>query len=125
MIGSELEENEIKGGMFTCKLVGGNNDDSILGGPDDETIIGQDGDDFIKGGGGNHQILRGPGDDALHDDSGDANGTEYDDALYSNDEDNIITWIGGNDRIEPAGGYNFVQGGTSSDIYQLDNAFGR
>ena len=52
-------------------------------------------------------------------------GSEYDDALYGNDEDNITTEFGGSDLIEPAGGYNVVQGGTGSDIYQLDNAFGR
>ena len=98
LVGSKLEENEIKGGMFTHKLVGGNNDDSISSGPGDETIIGQGGDDFIEGGGGNDQILGGAGDDALYGDSGDDGfyGGEGADSIYGGEGFDTVIFSGSN-----------------------------
>ncbi|KAL3847765.1 hypothetical protein ACJMK2_018659 [Sinanodonta woodiana] len=118
-------------------LTGGPGDDRLYGGKGHDTIYGGNGGDSIDGGSGintivfkgdgfNHigvfvNLLTGNGSDADADgdtytDIQNISGSEYNDILHRNDEDNVINGFQGNDYISSI---------SESDIYNCSDATGR
>ena len=134
-------------------ISGNDGDDEIFGGEGDDVLSGGWGYDVIYGGYGADIIDGGDGSDTVvfsgeylvgvsvdlmigiglgADAEGDTYesienilGSEFNDTLYGNDDDNTIRGYGGSDYIVPLGGVDILQGGLGSDIYQFDNAFGK
>ena len=133
-------------------ISGYDGDDEIFGGDGDDVLSGGWGYDFIYGGYGADIIDGGEGSDTVvfsgeypngvhvnimlgiglgTDAEGDTyesieniQGSEFNDTLHGNNDDNIIRGYGGSDYIVPMGGEDILQGGLGSDIYQFDHAFG-
>lgn len=128
-------------------IVGTNEDDSeIIGTADNDLIYGADGDDIIIGTAGADVVHGGDGVDTLDfsgfgnavdmrlfTDRGDANGdgifeqtllsienligSNYDDELRGDENDNIIYGGLGNDRLTSAGGHDELYGGEGDDSF--------
>ena len=133
-------------------ISGYDGDDEIYGGDGDDVLSGDWGYDFIYGGYGADIIDGGEDSDTVvfsgeypngvqvnimlgtgfgADAEGDTyesieniQGSEFNDTLHGNNDDNIIRGYGGSDYIVPMGGEDILQGGLGSDIYQFDHAFG-
>ena len=129
-------------------------DDNIYGGNGDDTLMGGDDNDIIYGGKGADTIIGGDGLDAVvfsgngvtksgvminlligqgwyGDAEGDTYasiesifGSEYNDTLIGNDDNNVLRGKGGEDYIIPGGGMDMLQGGLDADIYDMKNAYG-
>ncbi|KAL3848450.1 hypothetical protein ACJMK2_019307 [Sinanodonta woodiana] len=127
-------------------LIGGPGDDRLYGGNGHDTIFGGDGGDLIDGGTGINTIVfkgdgfnqmgvfvdlrTGKGSDA--DADGDSYidiqnifGSEYNDILHGNDEDNVINGFQGKDYIHPYGSNDILTGGEGIDVYNCSDATGR
>ncbi|XP_072278607.1 uncharacterized protein [Pyxicephalus adspersus] len=135
-------------------LSGGPGDDQVHGGEGDDFILGEAGNDLIYPGPGADSVYGGTGSDTLlflgnissksgvfvnlhlgfgsgADAEGDLYfgmenilGTSYGDILIGNDEDNYLSGGGGNDLIQPMGGYDVLHGGEGRDVYNLIDAMG-
>ncbi|KAL3848452.1 hypothetical protein ACJMK2_019309 [Sinanodonta woodiana] len=127
-------------------LIGGPGDDRLYGGNGHDTIFGGDGGDLIDGGTGIDTIVfkgdgfnqmgvfvdlrtgKGSGADADGDSYIDIQnifGSEYNDILHGNDEDNVINGFQGNDYIHPYGSNDILTGGEGADLYNCSDATGR
>ncbi|KAL3847757.1 hypothetical protein ACJMK2_018651 [Sinanodonta woodiana] len=127
-------------------LIGGPGDDRLYGGKGHDTIYGGNGGDLIDGGSGintivfkgdgfNHigvfvNLLTGNGSDADADgdtytDIQNIFGSEYNDILHGNDEDNVINGFQGNDYIHPYDSNDILTGGEGADVYNCSDATGR
>ena len=152
IIGSPMDEylfglegnDEISGEDGSDYIFGGDGVDTLEGGGDDDVIYGGLGADRIDGGKGSDYVVfsgvnftgvsvdlqfgYGWGSDAEGDTYTSIENilaTEYDDALFGNDDDNFLNAYGGSDLIVPGGGRDVLQGGTGNDFYDLTDAYGR
>ncbi|XP_040264786.1 uncharacterized protein LOC120979991 [Bufo bufo] len=135
----------LSGGAGDDKIHGGEGNDLILGGEGDDVIYPGLGGDTVYGGSGSDTLLffgdhgnetgvyvnlylgYGAGSDAegdLYSGMENVVGTSYDDILIGNYDSNYIRGAGGNDLIQPLGGFDFLQGGEGEDIYNLIDATG-
>jgi Ca2+-binding RTX toxin-like protein len=116
--------------------------DLLIGGSGNDSLRGDYGDDTLKGGGGADRLNGGDGNDtAAYNDSttgvavslmsgtgsgGDAHGdillsvenltgSEYDDRLWGNDENNVLAGRGGEDWLKGYGGADTLWGGDGND----------
>ncbi|KAL3847756.1 hypothetical protein ACJMK2_018650 [Sinanodonta woodiana] len=126
-------------------LIGGPGDDRLYGGKGDDTIFGGDGGDLIDGGTGiNTIVFKGDGYNQIgvfvdirtgkgadSDADGDTYidihnifGSEYNDILHGNDNDNVISGFQGNDYIHPYGSNDILTGGQGVDVYNCSDATG-
>ncbi|CAB1322387.1 unnamed protein product [Coregonus sp. 'balchen'] len=135
-------------------IIGNGGNDVLEGGEGEDEIQGGEGDDFIYGGGGSDRIDGGPGIDTvffsgdvqtgsgvtvdLHSGRGwgaDAEndtftgverviGTEFNDLLIGDNEDNQLIGKFGNDTLVPEHGSDLLCGGPGRDLYILDDSSG-
>uniref|UniRef100_A0A8C7JS60 Uncharacterized LOC109896219 n=1 Tax=Oncorhynchus kisutch TaxID=8019 RepID=A0A8C7JS60_ONCKI len=135
-------------------IIGDGGNDVLEGGEGEDEIQGGEGDDLIYGGGGADRIDGGPGIDTvffsgdvrtgsgvtvdLHSGRGwgaDAEndtftgverviGTEFNDLLIGDNEDNQLIGKFGNDSLVPEHGSDLLCGGPGRDLYILDDSSG-
>ena len=125
------------------------NIENIIGSAFDDTLTGDDNDNVINAGGGSDTIDGGGGRDTVSYESsaqavninlatntysgGDAQGdslsnieniigSDYNDTLTGDDNDNIIDALGGNDTIYGGGGGDTIDGGGGSDTVSYENS---
>ncbi|KAL3880793.1 hypothetical protein ACJMK2_033004 [Sinanodonta woodiana] len=127
-------------------LIGGPGDDLLKGGEGDDTLYGGDGADSIHGGTGSNTVVfkgdglnqagvyvnlqTGQGEKAdaegdTYEDIQNIYGSEYNDILHGNDQDNIINGFQGTDYIHPYGSNDMLIGGPGNDVYNCSDATGR
>ena len=144
LFGSE-DNDTIYGGDGTDELYGGYGDDVLYGGAGDDelygsygndVLIGGDGEDELFGSEGNDTLYGGDGTDYLYGDEGDdvlyggagtdnLRGGEGNDRLYATAGTDELFGDEGDDTITVSGGNGHVlRGGTGSDTYVVDTAFG-
>ncbi|KAI1901316.1 hypothetical protein AGOR_G00033050 [Albula goreensis] len=129
-------------------------DDVLLGGKGDDDITGGEGNDIIYGGWGADRIDGGPGIDTVffsgdvrtstgvkvdlssgrgewadaqndtYEDVESVSGTNFNDLLIGDDEDNELAGKFGNDTLMPGHGTDFLFGGPGNDVYILDDCSG-
>ena len=130
----------ILGGVGDDELYGGDGDDVIYPGPGSNTVYGGNGSDTVMYGGsvttrrGIYVSLQYNISWHAEDDSPlttdtlnsieNVYGTEYADAIYGDDEDNVLDGRGGSDNLIPGTGYDLLIGGAESDTYDVTNANG-
>jgi len=127
------EVEHVIGSNFDDVLIGSLEYNDIFGGEGDDTLDGRAGDDLIDGGAGSDTAsytLEGVGITAnlatksAQDGSGNTDtfvsienlaGSEFDDALFGDDQVNILTGLRGNDTL---------QGGNGVDVYAFGDEWG-
>ncbi|MEY8837814.1 M10 family metallopeptidase C-terminal domain-containing protein [Cribrihabitans sp. XS_ASV171] len=141
VIGSALANRVEIGGTGDNLVRGLAGDDTILAGDGDDTVEGGLGADSLDGGGGSRDMVSyagsaGPvqvsfasayaleGDAAGDVLSGfeDLRGSEFDDQLFGDDEDNIIEGLGGVDDMNGNGGRDTLRGGAGNDLLSVGGA---
>ncbi len=137
-------DDTIAGDAQVNQLFGHDGNDSLSGGAGDDRLFGQEGDDVLNGGLGGDRLDGGEGVDiASYEDaseglfadlavnarnSGEAAGDSYvaveglrgsafDDALYGDDNANVIEGLAGNDLLIGRGGEDSLFGGDGDDRY--------
>ncbi|XP_062392942.1 uncharacterized protein LOC134080487 [Sardina pilchardus] len=135
-------------------LIGDSGDDVLFGGTGDDNISGGPGNDMIYGGWGADQIDGGPGVDTIffsgdvktstgvrvdlnlgtgkwadaendtYTDVEAVSGTNFNDILVGNDDDNELVGKFGNDTLIPWHGSDYLFGGPGNDLYILDDCSG-
>lgn len=134
--------NTIRGGEGNDRLRGEDGDDTIFGGTGDDEIRGGNGNDIIHGGAGADDIRGGSGRDTLSYENADSRinvdlrgtgsvgdakgdtftsienviGSDFNDYIYANSENNIIEGRDGNDRLRGHNGEDDIYGGDGDDI---------
>ncbi|KAI4904121.1 hypothetical protein NFI96_029058, partial [Prochilodus magdalenae] len=151
--GNEGNER-IEGNAGDDVLNGHSGDDVLLGGEGDDHIMGGAGNDLIYGGWGADRIDGGPGVDTvffigdvktstgvrvdLNSGRGEwadaendtytgvegVSGTNYNDLIIGDDEDNELQGRFGNDTLIPGHGSDLLFGGPGNDLYVLDSCSG-
>ncbi|KKB96166.1 Bifunctional hemolysin/adenylate cyclase precursor [Candidatus Arcanobacter lacustris] len=134
--------DRLHGGDGNDRIYGGSDKDFIYGDNGDDSIYGEEGDDYIEGGEGADYIDGGPGTNTLSygmspggvvvnlktgeargfDAEGDKfinfqnlGGSEYNDILIGDDQDNEINGEGGDDEIRGGKGNDSLFGATGTD----------
>ncbi|WP_223609569.1 hypothetical protein [Chryseobacterium sp. OSA05B] len=136
-------DDVIKGSQKGDIIQGGAGKDILLGDLGDDTIIGGNDLDVIDGGGGNDTVFYtgntktatgvtinldkgyGMGADAEGDsliNIENVVGSEFDDVLIGNKENNILFGADGSDILISNGGGDILRGGKSSDYYLIKNS---
>ena len=132
----------IYGSSYNDTLTGNRHSNLIFGDSGNDTIHGREGNDYLSGGPGEDTINGGPGQDfASYSEAksgitvrlrtgtgerGEANGdsltsienlagSNYNDILDGNEEDNLLAGFNGNDRIYGREGDDFLSGGPGAD----------
>ncbi|XP_066537042.1 uncharacterized protein [Hoplias malabaricus] len=146
--------DRIEGGAGDDIIIGNGGEDVLLGGEGDDELKGGAGNDLIYGGRGSDKVDGGPGYDTLFfsgdvrtstgvkvdlisgrgewaDAEGDTytdvesvSGTNYNDVLIGDDEDNELEGKFGNDTLIPGQGSDLLFGGPGNDLYILDDCSG-
>jgi Ca2+-binding RTX toxin-like protein len=147
-------DDVLKGGAGDDTLLGGPGADILVGGDGNDRIEGGEGDDVISPGLGTNRVDGGDGTDTviysgevssgngihldlqrnvcIHANSAEdvllgienAYGTEYNDVMQGDDEDNMLVGQGGDDHLLPGSGYDVLDGGNGRDTYNLASANG-
>ena len=136
-------DDTLDGGTGNNTLLGGAGDDTLLGGAGDDTLDGGAGDDTLLGGAGDDRLDGGAGNDTLSYATSNAGvtvsivdgavakgghaegetpfgfenltGSNHDDLLAANSEDNVIRGLDGNDDLLGADGVDTLHGGAGID----------
>ncbi len=142
----------VTGSSASDTITGDGNANTVLGGAGNDTIDGGAGNDTIEGGAGSDTLSggSGTGDTLSYANSssgvtvnlltnavsgGDAQGdkvsgfenvtgSQYDDVVYGNNSNNVISTGEGNDRVYVSGGIDTIDGGADSDTIDLANFSG-
>ncbi|MDY6941057.1 MAG: hypothetical protein SWY16_25790 [Cyanobacteriota bacterium] len=138
-------DDELFGGKGNDTLDGGNADfgDALFGGEGNDSLFGNNGDDFLQGGKGQDTLNGGDGNDAISyvesssavninlveqfvfDGEGDndvlidieqIDGSNHNDSIVADEDNNIIDGLEGDDRIFGGDGDDFIIGGIGADI---------
>ncbi|KAJ8336530.1 hypothetical protein SKAU_G00377500 [Synaphobranchus kaupii] len=153
LLGNEGSER-IEGHGGNDIINGQSGDDNLLGGKGDDVIRGGAGNDMIYGGWGADRIDGGPGVDVVffsgdvrtstgikvdlntgrgewadaendtYTDVEDVSGTNFNDLIIGDEEDNVLVGKFGNDTLVPGHGSDVLFGGPGNDLYILDDCSG-
>ena len=142
LVGAESNDY-IRGGDGDDGIYGGDGEDLLFGDEGDDSFFGDLGSDVIDGGNGSDFIvfsgvnrtgvmvtlqagigLNADATDDIYKSIENILGSEFDDILIGNDDNNIIRGYAGRDTLFPYGGFDLLHGGVGSDLYMLEEASG-
>ncbi|MDO8777747.1 MAG: Ig-like domain-containing protein, partial [Burkholderiaceae bacterium] len=136
-------QDSLSGGGGNDNLDGGSGNDQLRGDAGNDTLLGGDGNDYMNGGSGDDSLVGGIGSDTADyfysDTSGpvnanlatgvvtggggndalsgieNVNGSDFDDVLVGDAQNNTLEGRGGNDSLSGGAGSDFMRGGLGND----------